>query len=103
MWKAALFFYAPMAVISYVLYDKVALKDLGLYMTMLAAFLMVSIMYYAIPYSPGVIVRTEGDPQPSTKQKVGKWFREQFFVFVSLVFVFESMVLIAWELAKGFQ
>lgn len=103
MWQAILFLYAPIAVISYVLYDKVALKDLGLYMTMLAAFLIVSFMYYALPYSPGVIVRTEGDPQPSAKQMVGKWFRERFFVFISLVVVFESMVLIAWELAKGFQ
>lgn len=103
MWQVILFFYTPIVVTSYALYDKVALKDLGLYMTMLAAFLIVSFMYCALHYSPGVIVRNEGDPQPSAKQNISKWFREQFFVYISLVFVFELMVLIAWNLAKGFQ
>lgn len=55
--------------------------------------LMVCFMYYVIPYSPGVIVRTEGEPLPSRKQKIGKWFRERFWFFVSLVFIFVSMCL----------
>lgn len=103
MWQVILFFYAPMGVIFYALYDKIPLKDLGLYMTMLITFLMVSFMYYAMPYSPGVIVRTEGEQLPRKKQKIGKWFRERFLVFVSLVFIFESIVLIAWSFAKAFQ
>ncbi|MGL4355143.1 MULTISPECIES: hypothetical protein [Aeromonas] len=103
MWQVIVFFYAPMAVISYALYDKFPLKDFGLYMMMLITFLMVSCMYYAMPYSPGVIVRTEGEPLPSRKQQIGKWFRGRFLGFVSLVFIFESIVLIAWGFAKGFQ
>lgn len=103
MWQVIVFFYAPMAVMCYALYDKIPLKDLGLYMTMLIVFLMVSFMYYTMPYSPGVIVRTEGEPLPSRKQKIGTWFRERFLVFVSLVFIFESILLVAWDFAKGFQ
>lgn len=103
MWQVIVFFYAPMAVVFYALYDKIPLKELGLYMTMIITFLMVSFMYYAMPYSPGVIVRTEGEPLPSRKQKIFKWFRERFLVFVSLVFVFESIMLIAWSFAEGFK
>lgn len=101
MWQVIVFFYAPVAVTFYVLYDKIPLKNLALYMTMLITFLMVSFMYYVMPYSTEVIVRTEGEPLPSRKQKIGKWFRERFLVFVSLVFVFESIVVVAWSFAKG--
>ncbi|BCK65859.1 hypothetical protein KAM448_36680 [Aeromonas caviae] len=103
MWQLIVFFYAPIAVIGYAFYDKFPLKDFGLYMTMLITFLMVCFMYHAMPYSPGVIVRTEGEPLPSRKQKIGKWFRERFLVFVSLVFIFESILLIAWSFAKEIQ
>ncbi|HDT5864617.1 TPA: hypothetical protein QHB43_004601 [Aeromonas hydrophila subsp. hydrophila] len=103
MWQIIVFFYAPMAVIGYAFYDKFPLKDFGLYMTMLITFLMVSFMYFAMPYSPGVIIRTEGEPLPSRKQKIGKWFRGSFLVFVALVFIVESILLIAWSFAKQFQ
>jgi len=103
MWQVIVFFYAPITVVFYALYDKIPLKELGMYMTMIITFLMVSFMYYAMPYSPGVMVRTEGEPLPSRKQKILKWFRERFLVFVSLVFVFESILLIAWSFAKGFK
>jgi len=102
-WQVIVFFYVPMAVIGYAFYDKFPLKDFGLYMMMLITFLMVSFMYYAMPYSPGVIVRTEGEPLPSRKQKIGQWFRESFLVFVALVFIVESILLIAWSFAKQFQ
>lgn len=103
MWQIMVFLYAPMAVIGYVFYDKLPLKNFGLYMTMLITFLMASFMYYTMPHTPGVIVRTEGEPLPSRKQKIGKWFRERFLVFVSLVFILESILLIAWSFAKQFQ
>lgn len=70
-------------------------------MSMLIIFLMVSFMYYVMPYSPGVIVRTEGEPLPSRKKKIGKWFRERFLVFFALVFIFESIVIVAWSFAKA--
>lgn len=103
MWKAIVFFYVPIVMICYSLYDKIQLKNFGLYMVMIITFLVVSFMYYAMPYSPSVIVRTEGEPQPSRKQKICKWFKERFLVFISLVFILESIMLVAWNLAKGFQ
>lgn len=103
MWKVIVFIYAPIVVFCYVLYDKIPLKDLGLGLVMIITFIMVSFMYYAMPYSPSVIVRTEGEPLPNRKQKIYKWFKERFLVFVSLVFLFESIMLVAWNLAKGFH
>lgn len=103
MWKVIVFFYVPISVICYVLYDKIPLKDLGLGLVMIITFFMVSFMYYAIPYSPNVIVRTEGEPLPNRKQEICKWFKERFLVFISLVFIFESIMLVAWNLAKGFN
>lgn len=100
MWQAAVFFYAPAVVICYVLYDKFPLKDFGLYMTMLITFFLVSFMYYAMPNSPEVIVRTEGEPLPKRRQKIGKWFTKHFWGFFSLIIVCESIVLIAWNFAK---